>query len=944
MIKNKIKTYIGLSCLSLSLFASCAKETEPFEGKTDNISTNNDKAQEDNAAGESISISLSGDMLEDEFRAMGFSLADRGGSYTNEFKPVLRGSNSVVSVYLVLLKENDSKSLFVQRVLFNRSKNGENTIDPHKIFYRGEVKLPQGYSLADTGEWYVMGLANFDYTYTDNSKTQSSHARFGNSDSQPENVVGSDSRINLASSIFGSGSLNSRISIESAPFVSQWKKIKKLESAVEGSSSKLYTAEVEGLRFKPQGVLIQYDLGDNINGAKDIRRHAIVSNALAFSGKYDLSAASLYQKFLYRDQSTGIGMPEWQEDPANMSGYRLYRYKEADPLAIGEQVYPWNVPAASDALTETMGLNPSLIEEIALDGDAHGVIRAPWYEEGSKQWRFAPSQVGTRRVTYFWGMPRKTTPNKPCTYFLASAYDRLTSTDNYINQDIEPNSLEITIAHYNIYHFAKQNVTDIDTKIQDYETQIQKYEQAPSGETPDTQAKRLRKLKETKILLSSAKANKILLEEYLADALKNIGGTYNKAIEDKAKEDIKAYYERLRKEAVQQVTPRTQPLVVLYQTNTNFTNDKNGKVVHAQTVLTSDLMFSELIYKQMDDGKAYTIAEIHNPTADYIDLRQYAIARLIPNGDHLSYRRADGTATDNLNEALIMPLSVVDPEETDPFTQNRYMTTWAGDKGKYDRLEKNIQGAYTNAELYPKHDRWNALHYYPNDPDLFEGMIRSNYPQKQDFYAYRVKDGDLLPLGQSQTILLGGGKFLERVNLQKYTSGIDWDKLPDGLKYPTPRLARWAFAYNDGVRQSDGSLGEGTLDFKPGEGLVLLKKHAHGGWQVVDTTAPIGPHGLGYSGTYATFQALFRGKTEFSFRRVDHVYFPCIFPFRTKSSSKTSGEADDWVTNDLSLGSNTMGYRNSDKSNRSYNRTLNWSWKRTPLDFTYTAYRTNIPK
>lgn len=899
----------------------------------------------------SIPVDMSAGIEEQDTRVLNLKLVDRGNNYTDEFSPKLNGATSIENISFVLVKANDDKAEFIktvytQDVTFNYNTNPDGTKDPKRLYYTGELKFPANYDFTE-GDWYIMGIMNYNGGEYNNGN-KASYLTFGKSGTaNTSTTIDTDERLNYSSSAVMNASDGNSINMFSMPYISQWVK---LEIKTRGDGNNLKFAEIKGLQFRPQGVLLQYDFGNNIFTEIDMRRQAVVSNSLSFSGRYDLSGDKIFNAFSTRNQSSGIGIPEWVEDQATMSGYKLYKYKGDNPLRIGEAFYPWDTPMPSNNLTPTATeswKNENLVE-IATDGDAHGVITIPYYKEGTQKWRFRTNN-SSRKIMYIWGMPKKVQPQNAYTYFMTSIYDTNVENDNFSNS-IEPFKLSNGIVDYKNYETAKKKVDDINVRIAEYEQKINEYKNAPTSETEEAKKQREKNLELYTLYKESALKNKIILEQNLKSAedeiVKDKVPAYSPEIKAEYEKQIESYYTTLRKQAIQQVTDRTQPLVVLHQTNHRFTEADNGKVKHIQTLIQTDLMISEVAYKKVSDSEIYSFLEIYNPTTDYIDLSNYAIARLIPNSSnnptHLSYRKADGTPTDNLQEALILPLSALDPENTDPFKVGSGWENWQGEKGQYDIRDTNMPNyPYTSPTLYPKSDRWNCLEYYPTESSKYNDMIRKNYPGKTDFYSWRFKDDDgKMYLSSGRTILLGGNSFMDKVRLSRYTTKIEWDRVDPSIKYKQGNdNFRCAIAYRDGIRNTtDSSLGEGTLDMHPGDGFVLIKKNPFNdnSWQIIDASAPIGTKNLAHDMDYNTFKDKFNNKDAFSYRRTSNIKYPNIYPFRTNVTNS-------WE-DDINIDNQTLGVGNDPYIKGYHKKTLDWDWKRTPLDPNfYTEYKNRIP-
>ena len=153
---------------------------------------------------------------------------------------------------------------------------------------------------------------------------------------------------------------------------------------------------------------------------------------------------------------------------------------------------------------------------------------------------------------------------------------------------------------------------------------------------------------------------------------------------------------------------------------------------------------------------------------------------------------------------------------------------------------------------------------------------------------------------------------------------------------------RYAYAYADGVKQTDGSFGEGTLDYRPGDAFALVKA-TETGWQIVDATGPVGPKHLAFSGTYAKFKAEMANHSNaehFSLQRLDGVNHPFIAPFRTKQL--TSNWSDDWnILTDLTKF--TPGRRFDYNGWKLSFPTFLSVIRRSPIDTQFTAYQNARP-
>lgn len=849
-------------------------------------------------------------------RALVFDLEKRGYGYTNEYQPKIyppdafasEVSNRSVDIVVAFVKEGDPNSMQTQILKFepSRTLNIRGVVNQDTVVsifaYKGEIKLRGDYSI-DDGKWFVMGLLNKDsHAYEDPNTRNPEQPRNSKDIKDIQKVYygrswkdGSDNDEAQAyaagTPLLGYGG-GQRGDFKSLPYLSQWQELETKQAQDTTIVNKkqviktvIKTRVPRYLRFRPQGVLLQYDMGDNTIDNNEARRYGVISNALTFSGYYDTSKESLYKRFEARG-ADGISAPEWIEDAPSMAGYKMYARAAEDGLAIGERVYPWNMPVLSyepakvaDHVSTIGDLQKLGLKELDLsDGDAH-VVQSPVLRDGQKGvYNFVVSNGGRRFYT-LWGMPRKQVPAQRYTYFFSSSY------------------------------LASESATE------------------PKGVT----------------------------------------------LTNKMKEQV----------------PTAQPFLVFYQTDLDFTKDF-GKVKHIQSVEVNDLMLTEVYYRERN-GKNYAALEINNPTQDYKDLRQYAVARLSPNGNRLSYRRADGSLTDNLSEALILPLAVINPNKQDPF-DNEYMRGWTGDRGAYDRKpEPGDHEDFTKQrewDYFIDNDRYHMVFYswmsaFGNpyrwsskgfDDRAMNLAFRENRPDVNNFWWFTFTDGEMqndrfvpndrVPLHPVQSIILCNTPFLKikrelataYVGTHNESLSVD-DRtalyLKDEILVVNHNLKgyrnatqgfRYMFAYNDAPRVGGEVVqGNATLDYEPGDAFALIKKHEHGGWQVIDATGPIGEQGVGYSKDYKSFQDQFRNKKNFSWRRTDDISYPFIVPFRTKATA-----LHDWVY--ATHTNSTLGYRdradknvvNSDGYGWRY--VLPWSWKRTPLDANYSFYKNHIPE
>lgn len=295
---------------------------------------------------------------------------------------------------------------------------------------------------------------------------------------------------------------------------------------------------------------------------------------------------------------------------------------------------------------------------------------------------------------------------------------------------------------------------------------------------------------------------------------------------------------------IRQISPRVQPMVVVHQTNADFTNQK-GKTPHMDAVLTSDLMISEIAYKyRPEDRRNYSVVELHNTTQRSIDLNDYALVRLIDDGGRMRYRTDGGQGTDNLPDAEIF-----------------YLRDMSASNANY-----NLH--YTGQE-----DK------KAETPDVIEDLSNQFH-----FLRRFIVDGKKQLLG-GQLVLLGASGYVEDKNFHK--QGWFNTFIPKAQRDAT--IDKAYCRYLMGCKQN-------VLSINPGDGLALIRLYDGGStMKVIDTTAPIGASNYGFAGTYADYKAelnRYSDRTEYSQRRMDGVVFPFMPPYRTERV--TTNWADDW--------------------------------------------------
>lgn len=828
------------------------------------------------------------------------------------------------------------------------------------------------------GQWYVMAMLDFTTgSVFDTREVNPAKAEEGGSnkiyynrrklggDNLPFFVTDQSAKSSTASR---DASATSALTI---PYISQWKQVKIVQHSATGNpADKSYTGFVNDLHFKPQGMLLQFDLGVASLDAQEIRRYGLLTNQLDFKGYYDLGVTDLYDRFQNRDHD-GMGIPKWVPDTPDASGFKLYYPSNSETkLSSGERLSPWDMPTLSDGQTPTWGGNESA--QLSTDDAAVnlnytntslrknytpglGGITTPsgitnaWFFQvlgGLLPMRTQPNSIKSesRRIYTFWGMPRANASTNRYTYFFASAYQSNYKEDIYDAQSTwDPNERIIENSKKTV--LGRISFRENEEAIKANEVFVKEYKKLVTdnpdiNKEPGKTYKHLLDSVEAKSTKLKAKSN-----ELHAQYPESLFTTYTT--------DSTIFYSTEQPAYVKQQTPRTQPLIVLYQSNKKF---EERKVYHAQATLAPDLILTDVIY-QTHNGENYSALEIYNPSCLWADLSQYAIARLIDNETHMSFRKADGSATDNIQEAQILPLSLVAPNEHSPY--NSDVTTlksafpdphasdgyWGknnlrrrvlmGDPEVTRRENGSISGlSFNNTKpVTGSSTRW------PSFGSVISGHTPSPIPR--DLSAGAINKAFL---GNGQSMLLGASGYIHNPPVDESSTirtggewfNTVWHPAIYG-EHKDRNFIRHFIAYADGKIKTEGELENsnvliqhlgynipslkkfsqyeaGTLDMNIGDGFVLLKMNPLGGWQIIDATAPVGPKYEAFPGTYADYKAHYatlKASTPaiYSQQRMEGVNYPFIPPFRTKqvTEHKYSTWSDSWRTT-TTTSEYTIGY------------------------------------
>ena len=958
-----------LSLASLTIFSACRDDIADApdrEHQGAQIKPTEDYIGKVNIAIEADVIPMS----DQEGRGLSYSLIDRskkievdgntvpsGVDYTDEVAPrMYLTEGSTTHGFLIFYHDNGTVVReAVDFKVIEGVKKKDGTIDPtakNRVQYVGDIDFPSGLGVTLKEEFENSSNATISNPYlnriaanntTKNSRWhvmamigyQDATRYFANQDATGTEIknrllIGSNEgtsyKLSPTESFDDAWDLGNSIYM-STPCASAWMPL----YITKAPDNTAVTGVNLDLHFKPQGVILQYDLASMAIETQDLRRVGLVSNVLDFNGYYDLNSASIQQAFNTKD-AKNYGLPTWVPDNPSMEDLSMHYTPKSDAhLSNGERVFPWDMPTLSSNRTTTQenwstpGTNKWEVEQASVlsvyplgHSDKKNTLRPnsyPWLN-AQKLWYFyalggfkTSQKINpTRKILYFWGMPRTEArmpaASKRATYLFASSYSLMTDEDAYN----APNGFD-TDALEKLSNLAIDYSNDL----------IDKEKAIKTATHPDTIKKRKNDYQKSKNDYENKESLNKLSAYFPGPTFTAAREAINKSIEyTRAANDTK-------------ITPRTQPLMVLHQTNRTFTE---RKVYHAQVVIRPDLMLSEVIY-QKHDGQNYSLLEVHNTTVEPVDLSQYGIVRLIPSADksHLAFRGPSGQAVENLSQALVLPLTAL-KGGTDPFADSK-LSSLKQSGHNYDDAANRARPIYYETANYrddkPRTGFWPGVWNY--------GLLIDNAHPDRPLY-----------LLEGQSILLGGSGYVNSpVTKKEYSYTVNlidpnsWFKpINELLKTNKDNVyLRYAYAYADGAK-TNNAFGEGTLDFEPGNAFALIKKTSTG-WQIIDATGPVGPEHLAFAGTYENFKtemAKYKDSESFSQQRLDGVDYPFIAPFRTKRLHPSQW-SDDWSIK-TEVSQFTPGRRFYYGWQLFYG-----SWKqqikRTPIDETFTTYQNARP-
>ena len=960
-----------LSLASLTIFSACRDDIADAPDREHQGAQI--KATEDYIG--KVNIAIEADVIpmsDQEGRGLSYSLIDRsqkiaidgntvpsGVDYSNEVAPrMYLTEGSTERGYLIFY--HDDGTVVRKAVAFTvieGVKKKDGSIDPtakNRVQYVGDIKFPSGVTLKDEFDNSINSTISSPYpkriSPTNTNKNSRWHvmAMIGHQDATPyytskdADVTDTETlnRILIGSSTSGRYKLASTESSDDAwragndvylntPCASAWMPL----YITKAPGNAAVTGVNLDLHFKPQGVILQYDITSMANDTQDLRRVGLVSNVLDFKGYYDLNSESIKKAFNTKD-ANNYGLPTWVPDEPSMEDLSMHYTPVSNaPLTSGTRIFPWDMPTLSSNRTTTQenwstpGINKWEVEQASVlsvyplgHSDEQATDRPdsyPWLK-AQKLWTFydvgGPKGYNrisnyARKILYFWGMPRTEArmpnENKRATYLFASSYSLLTDEDAYD----APNGFDTGILQ-KLVNKANEYANDLINK----ENQI----------NAATDSKKKDSLQKA-------------YDSYKHDLETNEGknkyrNSFPGPIFAAAREAILKSRDYTRDANNTKITPRTQPLMVLHQTNRTF---PERKVYHAQAIIRPDLMLSEVIY-QKHGGQNYSLLEVYNTTVEPVDLSLYAIVRLIPSNDgsHLAFRSPSGQPVESLSQALVLPLTAL-KGGTDPFADSK-LSSLQPSGYTYEDAVNRARPVYYKSATYQRTDAglWSGTWHYNRLED-----VSTTHPDRSQY------------LMKGQSILLGGSGYVNSPVTKKelhYTVELldsnGWFKpLSELLEDNMNKFyLRYAYAYADGVK-TNNTFGEGTLDYEPGNAFALIKKTSTG-WQIIDATGPVGPSHLAFAGTYASFKEEMdkhKNSDSFSQQRLDGVNYPFIAPFRTKRLHPSQW-SDDWSIK-TEVSQFTPGRRFGYNGQNIPFGSWEYQIKRTPIDENFSTYQNARP-
>ena len=249
-------------------------------------------------------------------------------------------------------------------------------------------------------KWKVQAYLGYSDKSTDNSKVY-----FGTDQAETIN--------NKTANAFDP-KVNSQADLHT-PCISEWTDLYIAGVPHRNGDKTQYTGINSTLKFKPQGLLLQYDVDVEMFDPTYVRSAGLISNALTFAGYYNLSDESIRTAYQKKDTETK-GVPDFNEilKPTMEDAHLMLRYSADEVKALTTEtdlnnlMYPFYMPQLID--NSVTGLDAATDHKITLDGKPVVSMHSANVSLG------AGTALGSRRIFTFWAMPRKEKPATPHTY------------------------------------------------------------------------------------------------------------------------------------------------------------------------------------------------------------------------------------------------------------------------------------------------------------------------------------------------------------------------------------------------------------------------------------------------------------------------------------------------------------------------------------------------
>lgn len=249
-------------------------------------------------------------------------------------------------------------------------------------------------------KWKVQAYLGYSDKSTDNSKVYFGTDKAENINNKTANAF--DPKVNSQADLH-------------TPCISDWTDLYIAGVPNHVGDKTQYTGINSTLKFKPQGLLLQYDVDVEMFDPTYVRSAGLISNGLTFAGYYDLSDESIRTAYQKKDTETK-GVPDFNEilKPTMEDAHLMLRYSADEVTALTTEtdlsnlMYPFYMPQLIDK--NVTGLNAANNHAITLDGTPVVSMHSTNVSLG------AGTALGSRKIFTFWAMPRKDMPTTPHTY------------------------------------------------------------------------------------------------------------------------------------------------------------------------------------------------------------------------------------------------------------------------------------------------------------------------------------------------------------------------------------------------------------------------------------------------------------------------------------------------------------------------------------------------